>query len=368
MAPIRESTYFPPLDKCLGGRHQLLYVFREISWSLHTDTRCSSWKTTYTGLTQLENVPPDDSLERHLTDSQTIDLLKTSLLPSSPPTSHSQSTFQTKTSAINVVPSAQGRYNVKEIQDDTLWLSTKAAVDEVTALRIVILEWQTRPASQLKWSSSPDDTPAFGGSVNSSRFQPALSASRSKQWLSSLSNGINSTKPLYNEEARRRQLFTIYLEELRYKLETCNYLISLAVSITHNDQPVYSPASSFIPPWVQDIGRDILQSWNVDGIFRVTDKNVLTSGVDILRSRIRKLEEGCGWFTDNDSQEPMEVIWCESQILEMKAVLDIMLLTLTTLDRLSRADVVFSWFRLMSDYGFFEVFEPVSSTTSCLRA
>ena len=27
MAPVRESTYFPPLDKCLDGRHQLLYVY-----------------------------------------------------------------------------------------------------------------------------------------------------------------------------------------------------------------------------------------------------------------------------------------------------------------------------------------------------
>lgn len=26
MAPVRESTYFPPLDKCLDGRYQLLYV------------------------------------------------------------------------------------------------------------------------------------------------------------------------------------------------------------------------------------------------------------------------------------------------------------------------------------------------------
>ena len=26
MAPVRESSYFPPLDKCLDGRHQLLYV------------------------------------------------------------------------------------------------------------------------------------------------------------------------------------------------------------------------------------------------------------------------------------------------------------------------------------------------------
>ncbi|KAL8698107.1 MAG: hypothetical protein Q9224_002002 [Gallowayella concinna] len=325
-----------------------------------TDGQRSSWKTTYIGLTELEFAPADISLERHLTDSQTIDLLKSSLLPSSPPTSQSKSMFETKTSAINVAASPQSRYDVKQIQDDTLWLSAKAAVDEVTALRIVILEWQTRPASRLQHSSPPDDTPASGGPFNGSRFQPALSASRSTYLFRPQSDGVMPVEKMIGEDGRRKQLVSIYLAELLYKLKTCSYLIGTAFSRTKDGRIVSSQPSGFIPRWVEEVGSDIIHSWDVTGVSQVTGKNVLISGVDAFRSRIRKLEEGCGWFPNHDFNEPVEVDCCQSQILEMMVILDIMLVILGILDRLPRADVVISWFRLMTDYGFFEVFEPVS--------
>ncbi|KAL8725135.1 MAG: hypothetical protein Q9166_007539 [cf. Caloplaca sp. 2 TL-2023] len=341
MAPVRESTYFPPLDKCLDGRHQLL-----------------SWKTTCIGLEQLEGAPADESLERHLTDTQTVELLKSTLLPHPPSTGQTKSTFETKTSAINVVPSSQGRYDIKQLQDDTLWLSAKASLDEVAALRIVILEWQTRPAFQLQQSSLADGAPAVGGSFSGSRFQPALSNSRSTDALWSTTNGVLSADSLNSEDSRRKRLFSIYLDERRYRFKACRYLLSTA-SLQSDDGATRSsrhPAS--MPHWVEEVGSEILKSWDIHGDSQLLGKNVIISGIEVLRSRIRSLEEGCGWFPNDDLQEPIEAAWCESQILEMLAVLDIMLVILVIFDRLSRADVVLSWFRLMNDYGFFEVFEP----------
>ncbi|KAL8814302.1 MAG: hypothetical protein Q9223_006461 [Gallowayella weberi] len=317
-----------------------------------------SWKTTYIGLTELDFASADVSLERHLTDAQTIDLLKSSLLPSSPPTSQSKSMFETKTAAINVAPSPQGQYDIKQIQDDALWLSEKAAIDEVTALRIVILEWQTRSASWLQQSNLPDDLPVFHGSLNGTRVQPAFSASRSTYLFRPPSDGLIPAGQINGEETRRKQLVSIYLAELHYRLKTCSYLIVSAFSTSEDRSIMSSQPSGSIPRWVEEVGSDIIHSWDVSGVSQITGKNILITGVDALRSRIRKLEEGWRWFPNHELNEPLEVVCCQSQILEMMAILDIMLVLLAILNRLPRADIVLSWFRLMTDYEFFEIFEP----------
>ncbi|KAL8786877.1 MAG: hypothetical protein Q9213_002508 [Squamulea squamosa] len=339
MAPVRESTYFPPLDKCLDGRHQLF-----------------SWETTYIGLQELEVATTNESLERHLTDSQTIELLRTTLLPPPPPTAQTKSTFDTRTSAINVVPSAHGRFDIKQIQNDTLWLSAKATIDEVAALRIVTLEWQTRPAFQLQTCNPVDALPSFARSINGSTFQPALSAVR---WTpGQLPDDAITRDVIHSEEARRKRLFSVYLAERRYRIKTCSYLVSNAHVGSDNGGTKTNQQFCALPHWAKEVGHDILNSWDVPGFFRKTGKNVLGSGIGVLRARIKDLEEGCGWFSGSDFQELVEVEWYQNQILDMVAILDIILNVLVTQDRLPQAGLVLSWFTLMNDYGFFEVFEP----------
>ncbi|KAL8767993.1 MAG: hypothetical protein Q9209_005664 [Squamulea sp. 1 TL-2023] len=286
----------------------------------------------------------------------TIELLRISLLPSPPPTAQTKSTFDTKTSAINIVPSAHGRFDIKQIQNDTLWLSAKAAIDEVTALRIVILEWQTRPAFQLQNSNAADALPSFVGSINGSTFQPALSAVR---WTpGQLSNDAITADSTHSEEARRKRLFSIYLVERRYRIKTCSYLVSNAHAEPDNGRTKPNQPSCALPHWAKEIGHDILNSWDVPGFFKKTGKNVLGSGIGVLRARIKDLEEGCSWFSGGDLQGLAEVEWYQNQILDMVAILDIILNVLATQARLPQAGLVLSWFTLMNNYGFFEVFEP----------
>ncbi|KAL8906109.1 MAG: hypothetical protein Q9207_002241 [Kuettlingeria erythrocarpa] len=340
MAPIRESTYFPPLDKCLEGRHQLL-----------------SWKATYAGLKQLETGAVSESLEKHLTDSRTVELLKQSLSPSPPSTAQTKATFETKTSAINVVPSARGRYDIKQIKEDSLWLSAAAKIDEVTALRIAILEWQTRPAAQLQ-SLLITDAPPFGRSFNGTISQSAFSASRTL--LRSGRLPTESATPDYSQsvDARRDRLLDIYLAECRYRLEICKFLVLTAVCATGDGKTISSHPNATIPEWVESVGHDIFTAWDIHGVARVTGINIFLNAIDELRSRIKDLEDGCDWFRDRDQQESVQAVWCEGQVLEVLAVMETMLIMFGALTSLSRSDVIKSWFKLMSDYSFFEVFEP----------
>ncbi|KAL8692568.1 MAG: hypothetical protein Q9218_002437 [Villophora microphyllina] len=343
MAPVRESTYFPPLDKCLDGRHELF-----------------SWKTTYIGLKELDYTRGDDSLERHLTDPQTLDLLKRSWAPDLGPNSEARSTFNTKTSAINTVLSAQARFDINQIKDDTLWLSTEANVNEVAALRIVVLERQTRPAAQLQESTLANDTAiALGaGSLNGNRFQSTLSASRSILPPNLTSNEGRPTEAFDSDGARRIRLFNTYLAERRYRLKACKYLVLTASCKVEDERVASSGPLGSTPAWVDSVGNEILTAWDVQGISQYGGRNIFLSGIDALRARIRCLEEGSGWFKDKGLQESIEAAWSESHILEIVPVLETMLAMLGNLSQMSRSGVVISWFRLMSDYGFFEVFEP----------
>ncbi|KAI4253905.1 MAG: hypothetical protein LQ352_003413 [Teloschistes flavicans] len=343
MAPVRESIYFPPLDKCLDGRHELF-----------------SWRTTYIGLKELDYNPGDESLERHLTDPQTLDLLKRSFTPDLGPTSEARSTFNTKTSAINTVPSAQGRFDIQQIKDDTLWLSTEAKLNEVAALRIVVLERQTRPAEHLQDSSLADDRSiALGaGSFNGSRTQPTLSVSRSAWLPQPTSSERLPTEAFDSDDARHIRLFKIYLAERRYRLKTCKYLAITASCRVGDGKAASSGLLGSTPKWVDSVGNEILTAWDIQGVSEYGGRNIFLSGIDTLRARIRGLEEGSGWFRDMGLQEAVEASWCESQIIEMVAVLELMLVMLGNLTQMSRSGVVSSWFRLMSDYGFFETFEP----------
>ncbi|KAI4115710.1 MAG: hypothetical protein LQ345_003748 [Seirophora villosa] len=339
MAPVRESTYFPPLDKCLDGRHQLL-----------------SWRTTYAGLQELENGVTYDSLEKHLTDSHTLELLKQSFSSAPPPTSQTRPAFETKTSAINLVPSARGRYDIKQIQSDSLWLSAEAQIDEIAALRIVVLEWQTRPAAQLQESGLAADI--SGRSFNGGISLSAYSASRSLLRSRILPESSADPDDANNSDARRSRLFSIYLAECRFRLETCRFIVFTALCKSGADRTSFDKPSGAIPAWVESVGHEILTAWDIYGVSKITGRNILLSGIDALQSRLKRLEEGCGWFRDKEQQEHIQVAWCECQILESLAVMETILFIVGSFTQVPRSGVINSWFRLMSDYGFFEVFEP----------
>lgn len=164
-----------------------------------------------------------------------------------------------------------------------------------------------------------------------------------------------------SDDARRARLFKIYLAERRYRLKTCKYLVITASCRVGDGKGASSGRLSSTPKWVDSVGNDILAALDIKGVSQYGGRNIFLSGIDALRARIKGLEEGSGWFRDKGLQESIEAAWCENQIIEMVAVLETMLVMLGNLTQMSRSGVVSSWFRLMSDYGFFEIFEPVRS-------
>lgn len=327
-----------------------------------------SWKNAFTRISQLGGVLDDGALKQQLSEPETLRILSRPFSPYAEPTSKSKSSFDTKTSAINIPPSPHGRYDIKQLQDDTIWLANVTNIEEVAALRIVVVEWQTRPADQLLRGSLNNEIshlPIAGGNGELKRPSSILRSSNSRRDLAE--NAGDSIS-----ETQRERLLQIYLSERRYILKTCEYIISKC-SLEVSPNEVVQTGSNFEggspdePSWIEEIGGKILAVWNPDGLMEDGRQYFIQTAVNALQSRIDNMEKGSGWFPDEGFRVHLEIAWGKNQVIEMIHIMQIMLVLLGSSKKLVRAEILLSWFRFMTRYGFFEKFELVITNLCKLR-
>ena len=253
-----------------------------------------------------------------------------------------------------MTPSPQERYDIKQIQGDALWLSKETNIDEVAALRVVVLEWQSRPGLKLLLGDPDEDaTIAKDESGLLSRLF-LTSTSQSSALARSLRHSKDVSEKLEKPDIRRHRLLELYLSERQYILKTSEFAIFTALC------EITSPAGQGKSGWLEGLGHDILTAWNVYGHARGSKENFFVTAVNALTTRIQALENGSGWFKDQGPQEELETVFARAQILEMIHIMRIILVLLESSTKVSRSDAVLAWFRFMASFGFFESFEPVS--------
>lgn len=325
---------------------------------------CSSWRTTFIGLTQHAKRADDGALKKHLMDVQTIELLSKPFSPFSAPTSKTKASFETRTSAINVSPSSQGRYDIGQIKDDALWLSEKASIDEVAALRITILEWQTRPANRLLMSDAYDDyqdqhnTAGINGLKSSIlKSGPSLLAGRSPQ----KGEDVNLFE---DSKGRHQRLLRIFLSEGQYLIRTCEYIIFGALFDTFpqpsdNVSDQLQGKSPDRLEWLARIGDQILVAWNLDNVTQDSGKHFTVDAVDALRVRCQALWRGAPWLPDEPGCEQIDQASEKNRLLEIIHIMQLLLTLILSSTKLTRSDTVLAWFRIMDEYGFLNNLELV---------
>ena len=318
-----------------------------------------SWKTTYVALSQLNPEADNTSLRRHFTDPQTLYLLARSTSPYSAPTLQTKSTFDTRTSSVHVPPSGNPRYDIGQIKEDTLWLSKETKIDEVSALRIAVLEWQTRPAVQLLRGSLVDEIAPLANGIGGSQLSASFSAAASSLFAKSSAVALKGNPPFDDAGPRRRRLLETYLSERRYILKTSEYVTFAASSKaqfgSHNE--ISNQASS----WLQEVGTGIISTWKDNGSAQSKGNNFVAEAVGALRSRIENLNKGSGWLSDESQQEEIELAWARNQLLEMIHITQILLVQLdSSLMNLITPDSILPWYRLMNECGFFASLQLVS--------
>ena len=314
-------------------------------------------------MSQPDYITEDESIRKFLTDPQTIELLLRSVAPYPEPTSVTKSTFDTKTSAINVTPPSHARYNIEEIREESLWLSERTRIDEVSALRIAVLEWQTRPAKRLLSGST-----VGAYTHDHEQFMRASRLAQSQHGLEQIAVGqqglVEGADSQSDRSARRRRLIEILLAERRYVLKCSEYILEHTLCILDDNETARKSKHEVVRwRWLEDIGLGLLSHWSPDraanGKSEAQSSTFLVDAIGAIRHRLQSLGSGSGW-SEADSGEDFEIMWGCNQAIEIIHIMQIMQALLQSATTVLQGALVLPWFRLMGECGFLDDFQLVS--------
>ena len=282
-----------------------------------------------------------------------MEVLKNCLSPFPPATAQSKTTFDTRTSAINIAPTARGRYDIQQIKEDALWLSKEVGMDEMSSLRISILEWQARPADQI-----------FQESIESQSNDLARD--------DALKESHCGTKPLeegsakYSKQVRRSRVLYLYIIERQYILKLAGFIIFQAMNgnpVEHKgESTMYDETSKDDLGWLENIGNSIIHSWLPGSIATKANTNWIVLATAALQTRVQALDKGSDCFEDISRGEELKMAWIENRFIEMIHIMQLIFTLVHSSPDIPRSDVVLEWFKFMHRCRFFNDLQLVSQT------
>ena len=323
------GAYFPPLDKCLAGEERL-----------------TSWKTAYRALSDPNAAVENSALEGFLTDVESEHFLTNSLDPFLRPSGKTKSDFDTKTAPIHVSQSSSGDYDLQALKKDAEWLSEQVKVEELIALRVVLLEWQQRAEDQLRTG--------HGGNALVSPKGSSSASSLGKSTLNlsaSITNGTATPNLDYSkDEIRRERQLSIFLEEK-------SYILKIGASLI-NRIAIYDPTSTTGRTWLDKLAEKVTEDQCSPKDARAHDA-FCASCIEITDITIQKLDDSTKWpdafQTDSESKQMM---YAAASFTNIATSLQILLANLYMFHGVPGTNTVSSWFKLMAKANFFQDLMP----------
>ena len=297
----------------------------------------------------------DTAVGEFLSDDETIEALCRALDNPPAPTSQTRAAFDTYTSAINVTPTPNGRYDINQIKEDTLWLSKESKISEISALRLTVLEWQSRPTTRLLRPGLGEDE---SNVLRRGSIGPNSSFPYSKRSLARLTSPANETGAQDLRRAQQIQLLGLYLSERQYLAKTLHLII--AHTLIKGPSKTKGKSSISARMIIELVGANILRSWNLDDVRSGSGKNFFIDAVGSLKSKLQSLSTGSGWFKDDGGEDELELLWIRSHILEMIHFMQTILILTSSMKALNRSDVVLAWFQFTNSVDFLAAFDLVS--------
>ncbi|KAK2801975.1 hypothetical protein FQN50_007533 [Emmonsiellopsis sp. PD_5] len=353
MAPLPE-VYFPSLDECFSGDIQLI-----------------SWKAAFLRLVNSEtDIDETDSLYKFLSCPESIRILSDPFTPFPVSNERSKAEFQSKTAAINVPTSSRAPCNLEEIKNDSTWLSQRVQIDELSALRIVVSEWQSRAGDQLLSKFSEEETTSLQDAIGAGGLSQSTRALQATEILKY--KGVESTEPdgFSADESRHLKLFQLFLTEKQHILKLSQRLLAVALRgrlPRSYDSPIQKSQKELGQTKLEELARSIF------GISSTEAQKLPASlspekCIDAVRLRIKSLEAGSGWLTPDSPSAEIEQSWCTSILEELTQILQFLFLGLQLLKTIPSAELLLSWLRLMTEYDFLEMLRPATEEQAVIIA
>lgn len=324
-------------------------------------------------LADARELTQNNNLYRFLLHKDTAAILSSPFNPFKPPTPQTKSDFETKTAAINVTPAAHGQYEIDEIKQDTLWLSAQAGIDEISALRIVALEWQRRPEIQLLNGFSAEEVQGLQDAAGIDNFQASVGGSYLSELLAPVRTlGADYSKFLSTEQ-RQLRLLDVYLGEKCFIVKVSQQLESAAfrqtLSARHRGLDRNSNGEEFhSPDWIEKLGKSVLEAQSFNPL--KTRSNILVQQcINAIEARVRDLQSGSGFFKMEDGRIEVEGAWQTKVMEEMVLIMQTCVIRVQASYEIITSTALLSWLRLMARCSFFDAFELVRRPWSyCMTA
>ena len=279
-----------------------------------------------------------------------LDLLANPFNAFPDPSPQSKSAFETKTSAINVTPSSSGRYDIKQVKEDALWLSHEAKIDEVSALRVVVAECQSRTSTQLLGRFSDEELASILQAAGNNKFPSSIP-------VSLLSQGLDPESiqaEFDTQQSRKLRILRTYLSERQHLLKCAQTLLhEIIYRYPKSSETRKGRGKEDVSQWFEDT-RNIL------GEKLRNPADFLQQCFQGIEINIKKIESGSGWSLEDGGREEIEIKWVSTQITEATYAMEMIFQTLDSSPLITSSVLVLSWFRLFQGCGFFGNFEMVN--------
>lgn len=330
-----------------------------------------SWKKTFAILVRSELEERRNYLEPFLSEKESLDTLSRCLDSPTTSTALTKSDFETRTAAINVTPTNSSHFDISQIKDDAIWLSQKAKVDEVAALRTVLIEWQERPSAYIiagypeeeiisLQQATGNRSVNFGSSIPATKFQ-RLYASQSP-----------AAQPIAFKSVhdRRARIWGVLQSEqenilaVSVFLEACYYLKKPLVSDSGDRK------SNACPPWLWDLGAKVSESQlhQKSPNLSKSAKEPVLKAVEAIRRYIKSLEDGDAISESVDLPPGSEAEVLRTQTCKIIRAMQLALIFVCASPQNCSAAATSAWFKLMEEQGFFQLFYSASAFLSLMES
>ncbi|KAI5811353.1 nucleoporin subcomplex protein binding to Pom34-domain-containing protein [Peziza echinospora] len=281
-----------------------------------------SWKAVYSRLTASPKTAAP-ALQEYLSAPSQVKTLSRPHAPFPPPSPASKQAFESKTAPVNFDSADQNGPlpPINTLKTEALTLSATLNIDELAALRIVVLEYQSRDTAALLNSPTASSAEETGGLFSFAK------------------NSINATETETEAEKTSKALnrrIAIYLTERRYVIKTATFLVS--ASCTRGSA------------W-RAVGRNLVSE------MKTGDNSILEEIIKVLRKKLasedgdmpvwvsKKIDEETSPGNDIGNQ------WEKQNLLESIHLLQLVfILSYRPLE--STGTVITAWFKLMDDTAF----------------
>ncbi|KAL7784232.1 nucleoporin subcomplex protein binding to Pom34 domain-containing protein [Trichoderma afarasin] len=337
MAPLSDTNYFPSVGQCLSGEKVLL-----------------PWKLVATALSDGTGKRQTSSaITKFFDDDYVRALLSEPSTAFAPPDEATNKSFETKIAPINVTSASTDRYDINQFKDDAKWLSNNAKVNLVAALRVVIIEYQSRSSSHLLGPLSSHDAANLQEAAGLQNGQGA--AFLSDLGASAALDADEISAEFDKPEARRRRLFDTFLTERRFFIMAADYATSIKL---YRRLPIFAPGDNKIA----DLYKLKMSSQPRDEM-----EAMLPAYLDVVSSCMSGIEAGMRAFTDEALllNDEVELEWLRSLLTEIVHSLSVVLQLVDCYGSdFPPSSAINQWFSLMEIYGFFDSIQPINQITA----